>query len=178
MADDSDIDTTKFDPEIQATGKKYGWSPKEMQDMQERRNSIPAGPSASPSPSGASGAQGLSPSSGSLNPQNIDPTKAANVAAAFNGGANGMAHGGKVEHTVTHGGNVMQGSTVVADHGRPALGYDHAPHFAHGGQVHTPVQVPGLEPAQQQLEMRRQALNKLKEHDRHRVRQPEPKKPK
>ncbi len=53
--------------------------------------------------------------------------------------------------------------------------------YSRGGKVRpqgVPPQVPGLEPAAQQMEMRKEALNRLKEHDRHRVRKPSPKKPK
>ena len=178
MADSND--------DIDDKAKKYGWSPSEVAYYKSLRGDIPQAqptqaPVASPNPSPTQ------TQSSQLNPQNIDPNLAQSVQSGFQG-AVGMAQGGAVKG-VTGGGSVMFGNTVIADHQRPALGYKNAPKYAQGGEVRkhypsnhhantTSTQVPGIEPAQQQIQVRQDALHKLKEHDRHRVRQPSPKKPK
>jgi hypothetical protein len=173
------------DDELAEKAKKYGWSPSEVAYYKSLRGDIPqAQPSpdtsTAPSPSPARGTTDPAQFQDSkINPQNVDPALAQGIQNGFNQ-ATGMSQGGAVKG-VTGGGSVMFGDTVIADHQRPALGYDHAPKYAHGGKVHpqgVPPQVPGLEPAAQQMQMKQDALHKLKEHDRHRVRKPEPKKPK
>jgi hypothetical protein len=121
------------DDQIEASAKKYGWSPSEVAYYKSLRGDIPqALPSQAPSGAGAS--QNASQSSaGALNPQNIDPSKAAQAQSGFQN-AMGMARGG-----------VVQDHTVIADHGKPALGYDHSPAYHKGTSNPTISNVPNYD---------------------------------
>lgn len=140
------------DDDLQAKAQKYGWSPSEVAYYKSLRGDIPQ---AQPSPDSGSG----TPPAGTITPAQVDPTAAAGVAQGMQ---NQMWAGGSAGGPAS----MAQGGTV-------------RPHYSSNHHAHTTnAQVPGLEPAQQQMEMKKNALHKLKEHDRHRVRKPEPKKPK